>query len=156
MHDVFSLLSKCSQQFQLPITRFKQRQSAPFCVLGFKFSHQFQLQEHRFKQRQNAPYIVFDFKMLSAVSTSEKIVSYSVRMHHLLSLLSTFSQHFQLPKTSFKMRNNAPFSVLSFKTLSARPTLVYRSVLQVMNIHIDICEHSQFYIIVISIYSRSY
>ena len=55
--------------------------------------------------------------MFSAVRTSVKV----------LSLLSTFTHHFQLQKTSFKMRKNAPFSILSFKTFSAVATLVYRS-----------------------------
>ena len=59
--------------------------------------------------------------MFSAIPTPE--------MHHILCLLSSFSRHSQLTKTSFKMRNNAPFNGLSFKTFSAVPTLVYRSVL---------------------------
>ena len=46
--------------------------------------------------------------MFSAVPTSEKI----------LSLLSAFTHHFQVPKTSFKMRKNVPFCVLCFKICS--------------------------------------
>ena len=77
-----------------------------------------------YKQRQNETFsfLVSKCSQLSQLHKEKK--SYSVRMHHLLSLLSTFSHHFQLPKTSFKMRKNAPFS---FKTVSAVPTLVYSS-----------------------------
>ena len=60
------------------------------------------------KFSQNAQYIVLDFKMFSAGPTSEKI----------LSLLSAFTHHFQIPKTSFKMRKNVPFCVLCFKICS--------------------------------------
>ena len=38
------------------------------------------------------------------------------------------------------MRKNASFSVLSFKTFSAVPTLVYRSALQVMSKLIKCCQ----------------
>ena len=177
MHHLASLVSKFSKQFQLPKHRFKKRPNALFSFLAFKmfkavptfkppfqiasectiqlpcfqnvlsssnfhntvsnsarmhhfspcfhnflsstnflkiasnsarqhhvaslllkFSQHFQFQEHRFKQRQNAPYTVLDFKTFSGVRTSE---TYSVRMQHLLSLLSTFSHQFQLPNTSF-------------------------------------------------------
>ena len=80
-------------------------------------------------------------------SNFKNIVSNSVRMHNKSSLISKCSQlfqlqifpysvrvhcpcfqHFLLSKTSFKMRKNAPFSVLSFKTFSAVPTLVHTRV----------------------------
>ena len=45
--------------------------------------------------------------------------SKSVRMHHLPSLVSFFSQKFQFPKHLFKQHQNAPFSFLSFKIFYA-------------------------------------
>ena len=124
-----------SQQFQLQNTVSNSARMSHLAFLLLKFSQQFQLPKHRFIELQNAPSIVLDFNMVSANPSSKRIFSYSVRMHHLLSLLSTFSHHFQLTKTSFKMRKNAPFSV---KTVSAVPTLVYRSGLQVIRRHIVI------------------
>jgi len=41
-------------------------------------------------------------KKILSISNFQNIVSNSVRMHHFASLLSTFSQQFQLPKYSFK------------------------------------------------------
>ena len=45
---------------------------------------------------------------------SKNTVANCVSMHYLASLLSTFSQHFQLPKHQCKLRQNAPFIVLGF------------------------------------------
>ena len=132
MHHFSPCFLKLSQQFQLFTNRFKQHQNASCFLLAFKFSQQFQFPKYRFKQHQ--------------------ICSYSVRMHHLLPMLSTFSHHFQLPKTSLKMGKNASFRVLSFKTFSAVPTLVYRSVLQAMSRHVVICEHS----LIVLYYSYTY
>ena len=152
MHHFSPCFLKLSQQFQLFKNRFKQHQNAPCFLLAFKFSQQFQFPKYRFKQHQKAPFCVLAFKMFSAVPTSERVCSYSVRMHHLLPMLSTFSHHFQLPKPSLKMRKNASFRVLSFKTFTAVPTLVYRSVLQAMSRHVVICEHS----LIVLYYSYTY
>jgi len=54
------------------------------------------------------------------------------------------------------MRKNAPFSILSFKTFSALPTVVYMSVLYVMTRHIVICDTAHIIYSSLSIYSRSY
>ena len=43
---------------------------------------------------------------------NKNIVSNSVRIHHLVSLLSTFSQQVQIHKHCFKLRQNAPQSGL--------------------------------------------
>ena len=48
--------------------------------------------------------------------------SKSVRMYHLVSLVSFFSKQFQLPKHRFKKRHNAPFSFLGFKMFKAVKT----------------------------------
>ena len=52
-------------------------------------------------------------------------------MHHTSSLISFFSQPFQLPINGFKQRQNAPFCVLAFKFFSAVPTS-----LQIKSIHL--------------------
>ena len=86
-HRLASLLSFCSQLFQLPKHRFKLRHKTPFSHPDFIFSQQCQLRKHRFKFRQEAPFSYLDFK---------------------------FSQQCQLPKHRFKLRQKAPFSYLDF------------------------------------------
>ena len=116
MHHFFSLLSNFSQQFQRHINRFKQRQNVSFCVLALKKISAVPTLRTSF---QIAP----ECTILSSLSSKcsqvfqlpKTIFSYSVRVQHLLPVLSTLSHHFQLPKPSFKMRKNTPFSVLSFK-----------------------------------------
>ena len=138
MHHLASLM--LSIFFQAVPTSKTPFQIAPECTIfssffQFFFGSSFQIapecnslrpcffpffQEHRFKQRQNVPYIVLDFKMSSAVPASQKINSYSVKLHYLQSLIAfniilSFS-------TSKKHRSNAQectFGVLSFKTSSA-------------------------------------
>ena len=98
-----------------------------FASMLLKFSHHFKLQKHCYKQRQNAQFCVLAFSETDLSSNFKNIVSNSVKMYYLLSLLSTFSQHFQVPKTTFNQCQNTTFSVLSFKTFSAVSTLFHRA-----------------------------
>ena len=104
MHYLATLLSKLSQQVQLPSHRLKLHQNGPlikpcskfYSSLNFQnirrsfpiasestiqppwfqndFKQQFQLQKHRFKLNQNVPLRVPAFKFFSAVPTSETSV----------------------------------------------------------------------------------
>ena len=79
------------------VYRFKLRQNAPLGDLFiFYFSQQFKLSKHRFKLRQNAPLSDLVFKNIFRSSNFQNIASNSVRMHRLASLISIFSQQFQL------------------------------------------------------------
>ena len=79
------------------VYRFKLRQNAPLGDLFiFYFSQQFKLSKHRFKLRQNAPLSYLVFKNIFRSSNFQNIASNSVRMHRLASLISIFSQQFQL------------------------------------------------------------
>ena len=62
------------------------------------------------------------FQNILNSSNFQNTASNSTRMHHLASLLSHFSQQFQLPKHRFKQRQNAPFCVLAFKVSPAVPS----------------------------------
>ena len=98
MHHFFSLLSNFSQQFQRHINRFKQRQNVSFCVLALKKISAVPTLRTSF---QIAP----ECTILSSLSSKcsqvfqlpKTIFSYSVRVQHLLPVLSTLSHHFQLP-----------------------------------------------------------
>mgnify|MGYP000029459421 CR=1 FL=1 len=67
-------------------------------------------------------YLAFLVSNVLSSSNFQTAVSKSVRMHQLASLLSKFAQQFQLPKSCFKQRQNAPVCVLAFKFFSAVPT----------------------------------
>jgi len=69
----------------------------PCNVLAFNIFQQFQLPKDRFKLHQNTP-SVFVSKFSQQFQHKLNIVSNCVRMHHLASSLSTFSQQFQLSK----------------------------------------------------------
>ena len=62
------------------------------------------------------------FRNFLSRSNFQNTVSNSARMHHLASLISKYSQLFQLPKNRFKQRPNASFCVLGFTIFSAVPT----------------------------------
>ena len=138
MRHLAFLLPTSSKQFKLPRHRFKWRQNAPFSWLfsillssssfenvvsnSIKMHHFFLLFKNfsavptsrtSFQIAAECTIYRLWFQKLLSCSNFRKIFTYSVRIHHLLSLLSTCSHHFQLPKTSFKMPNNAPFSVIS-------------------------------------------
>ena len=73
---------------------------------------------------QNASFSVLDFIFFSAVPMLKlNIVSNSVKMHQLAFLLSTFSQQFKLPKTSFQLASECTIKRLYFHFfLSTVPT----------------------------------
>ena len=99
-HHLPSLLSKCSKQFKLLNHRFKQHHNAPFSVLA----------SNLFLSSSNFTNIVSNsVRMHITIFIFKTIFSYSVRIRHLLSLLSTCYHHLQLPKASFKMRKNGTF-----------------------------------------------
>ena len=103
IHHLASLVSNFSKQFQLPNHRFKQHQNAPFSVLAFNIFSAVQL---------------FQLLKICFLEASDYII-YCPCFQHFINI-------FFQKKTSFKMRKDAPFSVLSFKTFTAVPTLVYR------------------------------
>ena len=108
MYNLASLVSKCSQQFQLPKCRCNQRQNAPLASVLLFFSQQFQLQEHRFKQHQNAQFIVLNFKVFPGVPSSENNIFLQRQNASSIVLAFNIFSLFQLPKTSFKLHKNAP------------------------------------------------
>ena len=114
--------------------RFKCHQNAPLIVLAFIFSLQFQivlnaarmhylaslfskcsLQFHIVSDAVRMHHLAFLFLKLCL---QFQIVSNAVRMHHLPSLLSFF---FSAVQNSFECSQNALFSILVFKFVSAVP-----------------------------------
>jgi len=132
---------KCRQNAPLSILvfifflcSFKCHQNAPLIVLAFIFSLQFQivlnaarmhylaslfskcsLQFHIVSDAVRMHHLAFLFLKLCL---QFQIVSNAVRMHHLPSLLSFF---FSAVPNSFECSQNALFSILVFKFVSALP-----------------------------------
>ena len=109
--------------------RFKIHQNAPFTVLVFIICSAV---SNRFKYRQNAPFIVLVFiffcsskslqiirihhipSLFSKCSLHFQIVENNAGMHNLPSLFSFFSLHFQIVENTFRMHHlSSLFSIFS-------------------------------------------
>ena len=166
MNHTSSLISKFSQQFQLPKNRFKERQNAPFCVFAFNFfsavpssKPPFQIASECTIHRPWFQYVLrcSNFRIVFVLIASECtiyctciqhfLVKFNfqkhrfkcARMHHLVSLVSKLSQQCQLwfIGQCFWSSVNTHYSLLSIYSRSYWPD--WHTVWQDECLHYWIC-----------------
>ena len=106
-------------------TRCQQVYVVSYSLLQLLFRHSIaplKVVDHILRKASQCTIQLPWFQNVLSSSNVQNTVSNNIRMHHTSSLISKFSQQFQLPKNRFKERQNAPFCVFAFNFFSAVPT----------------------------------